>query len=230
MFKNNGRKFPGVTSIYDMAYTQKQLTHARQRVSDMDAKQIQTRIDRMSVQGKLEAFAIALRERLYGLSILGIGRELNSGCPSLKFKKHLSLFRVCVHKCGFSPTFGFFTNQSIRDSSWDQVDVRYLVEERYLKLSRPNYYPTSPPLTTADKKYLRFMYGHDSILNGVEMGAYNVFVEGQVNEHYIALLRGTGSPETNPPAEASTTGSSLVTFQSFPAKAGGKRLRRNLNL
>jgi len=199
-----------------MAYTQKQLDLARQRVSNMSAAQLQARMDRMSVQGKLEAFAIALRERLYGLTIQG---------NSFLFKKHMSLFRICIWKCGFSPTFGFFTNESIRDSSWGVSDVHYLMDERYLRLSRP-----SGGLTTADKTYLRFMNGHDSILSGAEMGGYLAYVPEQVDENYIALLRGTGSLETNPPASASPTGSNLVTFRVPPVRAGGKRLRRNLDL
>lgn len=215
MFKRKERKFLAATLTYDMAYTQKQLDLARQRVSDMSAKQLQTRMDRMSVQGKLEAFAIALRERLYGLSIQG---------NNFLFKKYISLFRICIHKCGFSPTFGFFTNESIRDSSWGVLDVHYLMDERYLRTARP------AELTTADKTYLRFMYGHDSILRGSELGGRDAYIAEQVDENYIALLRGTGSLETNPPVEASPTVSSLVTFQVPLARSKRKRPRRNLNL
>ncbi len=215
MFKRKERKFLAATLIYDMAYTQKQLDLARQRVSDMNVKQLQTRMDRMSIQGKLEAFAIAIKERFYTRSLQG---------NSVLFKKYLSLFRICVHRCGFSPTACLFTNESIRDSTWGVLDVHYLMDERYLRTARPT------ELTTADKTYLRFMYGHDSILRGSELGGRDAYIAEQVDENYIALLRGTGSLETNPPVEASPTVSSLITFQVPLARSKRKRPRRNLNL
>lgn len=198
-----------------MAYTIKQLDLARQRVSSMNAKQLQTRMDRMTVQGKLEAFAIALRERLYGLSIQG---------NSSLFKKYISLFRICIHKCGFSPTACLFTNESIKDSTWSVCDVHYLMDERYLRTARP------ANITTADKTYLRFMYGHDSILRGADLGGRDAYIAEQVDESYIALLRGTGSLETNPPVEASPKVSNSITFQVPLARSRIKRPRRNLNL
>ena len=216
MFKNNERKFLVATLTYDMAYTAKQLILARQRVAAMNTRQLQTRLERMKVLGKLEAFAVAIRERFYKGSILG---------NSTMFKKYLSLFRICTHKCGFSPTCCFFTNESIRDSTWGILDVRYLMDEHYLITTCPQQ------VSSADKAYLRFMYGHDSILSGSEMGGHDAYTKEQVDENYIALLRGAGSLATTPQTERPQAVGSLITFQVPLAKSPRrKRPRRNLNL